>query len=80
MPSQCVRAEEESTSSDCWCDRLFLFVNSQLMKSKMIDFGFNMGCEMHSVSLRRSSLSCYLREFRAGYFTVAFRAYKKRMF
>ena len=45
-------------------DPSFLFVNSQLLESEMIDFGLNMGCEMYSVSLRRSSLSCYLRELR----------------
>ena len=44
-------------------DPSFLFVNSQLLESEVIDFGLNTVCEMRSVSLRRSSLSHYLREF-----------------
>lgn len=40
-------------------DPSFLLVNSQLLESEAIDFGLNMGCEIHSVSLRRSSVPLF---------------------
>lgn len=61
-------------------DPSLLFVNSQVLEDEMIDFALNVGCEMYSLSLRRSSLSRYLREFRVSYFTVTYRAYNKRIF